>query len=64
MSPLKKEVENIREQVRTKLSGFATKSFIPFAMDLISFVEKVVDKLDDVDKRLTLIEQHRTGNNE
>jgi hypothetical protein len=64
MSPLKKEVENIKEQVRAKLSGFATKSFVPFAMDLISFVEKVVDKLDDVDKRLVILEQRQSGNNE
>lgn len=64
MSPLKKEVESIREQVKAKLSGFATKSFVPFAMDLISFVEKVVDKLDDVDKRLTLLEQHDSRNSE
>jgi hypothetical protein len=64
MSPLKKEVENIKEQVRAKLSGFATKSFMPFAMDLISFVEKVVDKLDEVDKRLLILEQRQSGNNE
>lgn len=62
MSLLKKEVDEFREQIRNKMSGFATRSFLPFAMDIVAFVEKVVDKIDELDNRLAKLESSGSTN--
>lgn len=58
---LLKDVATFKELVKVKMSGFATRPFLSFAMDIISFVEKIVNKIDDIDSRVKLLEQKDIG---
>lgn len=53
---LKKDVDNLRAQIKIKMSNFMSKPFLPFALDIVDFVEKVVNKLESLDNRLNALE--------